>query len=676
MPKKFTKENLEVLLRDVREEDIAWRDRADIEAAYFDGKQLTQAQLTVLDDRGLPPLSRNLIAPSVNLVTGMERKNRRNWKVSADDDNSKEVAIALSPEMVKLERTTNSDEACSQAFESQAKVGLGWVEVAKETDPFKPKYRIRFVHRREMIRDWRSTEWDMSDARYLARWRWIDIDSLLEFFPKQKTKIKNLGQKVSDWDDEMFKTVLMTDGKAGLWELDEFETIQEREWRDAERERVKLYEVWYRYFVQGHVLRFNDGRVVEYNPKNIRHDIAIGLNQVKLEASVFPKIRRSFFAGPTLLDDGPSPYAHNRFPYVPFWGFREDSSGAPYGIIRSMVSPQDEVNARLSKMMWLLSAKRIIADADALDMPIVDAVTEAARADGVILLNEKRRNKTADAFRIEQDFTLSREQFTVMQDAAGAIKNASGISDVLLGQGAPSDSSKSQDSLIEQGSTTLATLFANFNRSRMLVGELAFSMLKEEIGNKQLDINDVEIDGSKKTVSLNKVEDMGGGITGMSNSLAHSKLTIGLEDVPDTPSYKRMLMAQFAEITKSLPPEVQSLFADFMVRISDMPFRDEMVERLQKHFGLGEDQGPDPAEQLELERLQLELDKLRAEIDKIVADTQSTAAKATNLDAHTERALSETATQEDAHSMEMVERAVEVTTPKPKPEPKSTKGES
>lgn len=663
--RKFTKDDLERFLREIREEND-WRSAADIESAYYDNKQLTAQQKQILEDRGLPPLTRNLIAPSVNLVLGMELKNRRNWKVIADDDYSQEVATALTPELVKYERATQADDACSEAFASLIKAGIGWVEVAKETDPFRVKYRVKPIHRREIYWDWRSREWDLSDARYLVRCKWIDLDDLEVHFPAHKRKLRNLHSPLADWDKEPAERDDVQNNMFGLWYFDDFYDIEEQEWRDLERRRIKLYEVWYRYLVDGFVMRLPNERIVEFDPSNMRHKIAVASGQAELESAKFPKIRRAFWAGPEMLTDEPTPYPHNRFPYVPFWCFREDGTGAPYGVIRSMVGPQDEVNARLSKMMWLLSAKRVIADADALDMPLEDMVEEVSQPNGVILLNENRKNKNADAFRVEQDFALSREQFEVMKDAQGAIQDASGIYQAMLGKESNVESGVGLDTLVEQGSTTLAKVFGNFARSRMLVGELLLSLIKADIGNQEKTFHDIEKAGAKQDITLNKRQELGNGLTGMSNSLAYCRTSVGLEETPDTPSYKRMLMQQFSEITKSLSPEVQSLFADFMVRISDLPFREEMVERLQQHLGLGEERGPSPIEQAEFEKLRAEIEKLVAETRKIMASTESEYSKASNLDAHTERALSEAAIKEDAHDMEMVEKGVELTRPQEK----------
>jgi hypothetical protein len=57
-------------------------------------------------------------------------------------------------------------------------VGLGWVEVARESDPFKFPYRCTAVHRNEIFWDMLDREPGLPKARYLVRRRWTDADQV------------------------------------------------------------------------------------------------------------------------------------------------------------------------------------------------------------------------------------------------------------------------------------------------------------------------------------------------------------------------------------------------------------------------------------------------------------------------------------------------------------------
>ena len=56
-----------------------------------------------------------------------------------------------------------------------------------------------------------------------------------------------------------------------------------------------------------------------------------------------------------------------RFPYIPFFAFRDDSENTPYGLVHGMLDPQDEYNERRMRIQWMLKAQQIMVDSDALD---------------------------------------------------------------------------------------------------------------------------------------------------------------------------------------------------------------------------------------------------------------------------------------------------------------------
>ncbi len=76
------------------------------------------------------------------------------------------------------------------------------------------------------------------------------------------------------------------------------------------------------------------------------HDLAIYQGVARVEQATISKLRRSYWLGPHLLHDSPSPYSHHYFPYVPFFGFREDNTGIPYGFVRGMKYSQESINSR------------------------------------------------------------------------------------------------------------------------------------------------------------------------------------------------------------------------------------------------------------------------------------------------------------------------------------------
>lgn len=580
----MTLDRLDKFLYEIRLQPM-WRREADLDAEYYDGNQLDHQTLDDMQRLGMAPLIRNLIRPTIDAALGMEAKTRSDWRVQADDDKFQDVAEALSVKLKESERESRADRACSDAYAQQLKTGIGWVEVSREMDPFKYPYRVESVDRREIFWDWRAKDPGLTDARYLVRRRWLDVDILELMFPDQKDLVTAIGWSKANWDTPLtdFPTVL---GRTWLYERDV--TIPESDWRDSTRKRLCLYEVWYRTWQRGYVIRTPDGRTIEVDLNNPKHAEAVASGIADPVPAIFPKMRLSWWIGPHRIADLATPYKHNNFPYIPFWGYREDLTKIPYGLVRSMRSPQDEINARLSKMMWLLSAKRVVTDPDQVD-DIDELRREVARPDATIVLSARRRRD--GKFEIEQDFQLTQQQFEVLKDASEAIQKTGGIYQAMLGdKQAGVSSGIAINSLVEQGTTTLAEINDNYRYGRRMVGEALVELLREDLGIEPAVVNvDEKFGRKKKKIGLNQPT-VRNGIQVLDNDVQRSLVKVALEDVPSTPTYRAQQLMMLTEMTKAMPPQIQAFVVPFILESSEMPHRREIADQVRKALGMGDAQ--------------------------------------------------------------------------------------
>ena len=154
-----------------------WRVKADKEMDYKDGNQLDSDILQKMATIGMPPAVEPLIGMTIESILGAEAKKRTDWRVIPDGDKSgQDVAEALNQKLNHAEKHSRADRACSEAYEGQVSVGVGWVEVSKESYPFKYPYRCRSIYRNEVWWDWLGRCPMLSDARFLIRTKWIDKD--------------------------------------------------------------------------------------------------------------------------------------------------------------------------------------------------------------------------------------------------------------------------------------------------------------------------------------------------------------------------------------------------------------------------------------------------------------------------------------------------------------------
>lgn len=561
----------------------AFRQEMDKCCDYYDSNQLDQETLAELSQKGIGPLITNLVKPTVDVVLGMEAKTRSDWRVNGDDDASMPVAEALSQKLHESERETRADRACSDAYGAQIKAGLGWVEVSRNSDPFAYPYRVASVHRREMFWDWLRREPDIKDGRYLIRKRWFDTDAVTAFMPQHKALIEGVG---AGWSRQW----LERNSSAGTvyaqsLDVERGWNLEDYEWRDTVRGRICLFEVWYRVWCRGYVLKLPDQRVVELDMQNPVHIAAVGNGVLKPQPAVYSKLRKSIWVGPHKLTD--RAYQSRTLPYVPFWGYQEDTTSVPYGLIRSMISPQDEINARRQKMLWLLSARRLTIDSDALSdkhNSIADVLHELNRPDAAIVLNPARQNK--DAINIDSNLQLSAQQFKMMEEAKQSLQQAAGVYQAMLGANSNAQSGLAITSLVEQGTMTLAEINDNYRYSRQRVGELLVELNREDLIGQQVDVV-VGENPKKKTISLNSPrKDPATQMQVMDNDVERARIKVALEDVPSTPAYRQQTMTMLGEVMKGMPPELQALIVPFWIESTELSKRKQIAQMLRQKLGV------------------------------------------------------------------------------------------
>lgn len=584
---------LENFLSDIRFQPL-WRPLADKCHDYYDGNQITAEMLEEFERRGQPALVHNLIAPTIDGVLGLEVKTRTDAKIAADDDSGLPVVDAMNQELHEAARLSLTDRACADAFGGMIIGGIDWVEVTRDEDPFRYPYVVQRVHRNEIWWDWHSKRLDLEDCRWLMRRRWLDVDTIQQAFPKHKELIDAVAGNWNGWDNFYENQSLQNGNPLADAHTTEFNSgINRRDWWDSDRKLALVYEVYYRVWDRKPVLKASNGQVVLYDKTNELHNAAIASGAVTVQVSNFSRMRMAYFVGPHKLSDADSPHPHNKFPYVPFFGYREDKSSIPYGLVRRMLSPQDEINHRRNKLTWLLNLKRVIKDDDALlDSSDDQMMDELHRADGVINLNPHRKNKDHNAFRIELDSGIAAQQYQVLLGAQKEIQDVAGVYSAFLGQESGAKSGVAISSLVEQGTVTLSKLLDNYKFARQLVHELLLANIVSDIGNteKQVRIN-VNSPKKTKTIVLNERITDEFNKTKINNSVLRTKMRVVIDDVANTASYRQQLNLQLMQMVGQMPPEFQAPLLEMVVETSDLDNRDEVLQQIRKING-----SVDPAE--------------------------------------------------------------------------------
>lgn len=646
----FDLAELEQLIEDC-ETQPEWRERAATCCAYYDGKQLDAEQLEKLRQEKIKPRVTNLIFGVVNGVLGEEVKSRADPRIEADDDESADVRDVLNMRLKEAQRETWADLAISTAYAGMVKAGIGWVDVDRNADPLDYPYRVEEVHRDEVWWDWRAKDILLRDARWIVRRRWQDLDELVAKIPEHRRVLMAMSNNYTDYlvpgmDDDVIDNAVLRERR--LWN-----TVRRSEWFDSGRRRVKLYEIQYRVPADAIVLHLGPTRRVLYDERNPLHVQFVNAG-VKVTRSVTTQVRRCLFAGPhRLWDIGTT---RRNFSLIPFQAFRDDQDKVPYGLVHGMLDAQDEYNDRRLKIQWLLKARQILVDNDALDTTVntlEDLSDEAGRPDMMLVLNAMRRN--ANAVRVEQNLSLQREQMEVMQDAKQLVQDVPRVYSSMLGS-APSGvtSGVANSLLIEQGQVALAEMNDNYRMARRAVYEALVDLLIEDHSQPDMQVVIGKAE-ARRVIVLNTFDEQGLPV----NHVADAAVRVGMSDVPTSPAYRAQRQAQVANIIGALQGNPQAVavltplfiedsgldnakaVADDIRRLTGLPTAEDRQAMEQQRQAQQQQQAA--AAEMQGRLANAEVASKEAEAAKKGAEAQLTAAKAAEAGVAAQRGAAELA---------------------------------
>lgn len=581
------------------------RYQQSLDCDFYDGLQWSEEDAQVLRDRGQAPLVINQIKPMVDWILGTEKRTRVDFKVlprEEDDVKAAEVKTKLLKYLSDVNRTPFNK---SQAFADAVKAGIGWLEAGVNPDGDAEPIYDRAESWRNVLYDSNSKARDLSDARYLFRWKWVDLDVAVAAFPDREEVLRAAanGSTHAEEEDEMWYLGARTTSSTEDW------PIGGRRARlgsngGCPRERVKLIECWYR----------KPCRVCETDEYG------------RTSSRFLMQMRMALMTEDALIMEGPSPYRHNRFPLVPVWCYRRDRDNAPYGVIRNVRDNQEDLNKRASKALHVLSTNQIVAEEGAVqDWDMLR--DEASRPDGIIV---KRRGAE---LQLIQDKALAEEHLRLMELDSRMIREVSGVTGENMGRETNAISGRAILARQEQGSVVTAEVFDNYRYACQLLGELQLSLVEQFYTEPKV-IRLVGERGRLEWIPVNQVQPDGTVLNDI--TARQADFQIGEQDYRQ--SLRMAMFETMADLVGKLSPEIAINMLDLVVEMSDVPNKEEIASRIRRINGqVDPTREPTPEEvqalqaaqqqqamalQIQAQAAQLDLAEKEAKIAKLQAEAQ------------------------------------------------------
>ena len=578
---------LQKMLKQAKNADSRWRKRSKENWEFYDNEQWTAADKEALRQRRQAPIVINRIAPTVDLVVGLQVTQPMDWVAKPVGLNDDGVADAMSAALKFVARQNNAFNTMIDAYRDSLIYGIGWVNTGfhiRNSDPRTEPVQMMRIDPREVRLDPQSKLADISDARFVIWSRRIEFGDALRAFPKLKSKYSQRGLEYEREADLIEGRYQVYDGIINLvpppsmWDQLEDWNMFEKDDYDSETQHVTIHELWEKTIRRQYVMEFNNGVVQTFDPADDEAMATAMSASVRrfYEADV-PFIRYHVFSGTTLLMSEESPYKHHRFPFVPVW-HKRDRNGDPFSMVETLKDPQREINHRRSRLLWELisSSVRISQKAFAASQLTLEEVqTKAARPDAIWVGD-------ADDIDMMPRPNTASSQFQLMQDAKQEIQSVSGMNDDLMGFDSSSRSGKAKQISMIQGATIQRPKEANLHMAHKIAGELVMQLIQQAHTDEWL-VRVTDDLNTEKVVHLNSVTfDEETGEPRILNDITQARFDLAIEEAPWTPTQRDRAMEMLTTMAESEPdPVLRNALHQAAIMAGDIPFKAKVLSMVQ-----------------------------------------------------------------------------------------------
>lgn len=346
---------------------------------YRNGDQYTEEERKTLKARKQPIITDNKIQDKCDTLLGIEKQMRTDPKAYPRNpsEEDQQAAEAATDALRYIADTSDYKlKARKGAADNLMVEGLcfGQVVIDKEASPI--KVCMERIRQDRGFYDIRSLEDDFSDKRYCGYFTWMDEEDVLGDFPDSRA-------------------ILDTSNDGGWSSEETYDDKPRYIISQSKRKRVQVFTHYY-----------------------LKRDTWYECTWV----------RGGFLAKPK-----PCTYKdENRKPTCPIeiQALYRDSDGHPYGVVPRYLDLQDEHNKRRSKMLHLLTAKRIVVQKGLVgdeDGGLNKIRAEIHKPDGVVEVSGD-----IEQFRVEDNLAESEGQWRLLQQTDAAL-SATGPNAALAG---------------------------------------------------------------------------------------------------------------------------------------------------------------------------------------------------------------------------------------------------
>ena len=607
--------------------------------AFYRGNQWDPADVASLDDEGRPALTINTILPTVNAVLGEQRTRKADISFKPRGSGNQAVADILTKLFLQISENNNLDYKESQVFADGLIQDRGYFDVRIDfTDHIQGEVRISTKDPLDILIDPDAKEYDPKTWNEIFETKWMSLDQIEEQYGQaaaDKLRVaaeygNTMGQDSVEYEETRYgDTYTGVEYNQGSTTNPE-ENRQLRAIRVIERQYYQLKECSYYVDRVTGDMRQVPGNWGERKKKKFADDY--GLDIITRQDR---KVRWTVTADKCVLFDDWSPYeCFTIVPYFPYW-----RRGRPFGIVRNLISPQEQLNKISSQELHIVNTTANsgwIVETGSLQGMTADDLEEHGAETGLVL--EYNRGSSPPAKIPPNQIPTGLDR--ISQKAAINIKQISGISDAMLGTDSPEVSGIAIRAKQNRGAMMIQVPLDNLAKTRQHLAEHVLRLVQQFYTEERIVQITDEVDPMQPAVPL---------VLNMQTPEGQviNDLTVGEYDVVigTMPARDNFDEAQFAEAIELRQVGVP-IPDDMIVQYSHLAQKGEIAQRIRAAQGMEpptpeQEQAAQFAAEAEIRRVQLELAKMEAEVLNLKSQAQLNTAKVAESEAEPQIKMAE-----------------------------------
>jgi len=576
------------MVDDFRDGTVESRAVAEKGRRYYDNDQIFGETEIAWKRSKQPKVIRNEIAPAVNGMLGVIQQAKvdpRAWPRNPDNEDQADVASKALRFVADSQKWHKKKVDAAETFLIEGIAAVA-IEASENGDPI-----ITQLPYDELIYDPHSRRADFSDAAYKGIGKWMYEGDLMRRYPLMREDLSSAFTS-SSWGGG---------AEMGLDRPDKPENALGTNWLDPKRRRIFVVELYY----------LEDGEW----------------------------IRCVFYVG-GLLEQGPSPYKDDQGKSLCAFVFQScliTRDNQRNGLVKAMLSPQDELNAYGSRALHLARSRQLKVSNPEYP-PEVDSKTasqEAAKPDGVI----------PTGYEPVQTVDLMQGMQIMMAEARQALVRQAPTPAVLADASASNQSGRSRLVLQQAGMTEIARALGRLEDFENEVYRTIWSVLKQFktepwwIRITGDDSKKPEFQGLNQPVDPQSGEPIDPRMAQMmeergmkvpkKNELATMDVDIEVETVPDTANLQaeqfEALSPMFPLLAEAVGPKKAF---EIGVALSSVPEKARIKDMMEREDELTpeQQQAAQQQQQMQEQMQQMMIALQQAQAEAAIAKDQSTAA--------------------------------------------------